>query len=282
MRVRAKVLLSVLFTCFLAMAASGQTSQDSSMGLYQMTGNSEHKNSDRLFYLVDDFSELYTVPGFTFGAPTGLVPGAGVAFAGVSGITSSRTDTDGAVSAGMGWGDPMNSIGGAVSLGIGSIDPSDGGAFNRGSLNVSLGHTFTEYGFGAAIGVTNVDLWHKSRQDRVDESLYAALTQLLPNDIAPIIITAGVGNNGYTNINRGLTADQRKDEVDFFAAGAVYLIPQVSLILDYTSGMTTLGTSIVPFPDYPITIGLAAQDLSKQLVEDEVKFLGTIGAGYAF
>ncbi len=282
MRLRNKVLIGVMFSCFLAMVASGQTAQDGSMGLYQMTGNSEHSDSDRLFYLVDDFSELYTVPGFTFGAPSGLVPGCGVAFAGVSGTTSSNIDTDGAVSGGVGWGDPMSSVGGAVSLGVGSIDPRDGGAFNRGSLNVSLGHTFTKHGFGASIGVTNVDLWHKSREDRVDESLYAALTKLLPNDFAPVIITAGLGNNGYTDVGRSLTAKQRKDEVDVFAAGAVYLIPQVALVLDYTSGITTLGTSIVPFPDYPIIIGLGAQDLTTELSEDQIKFVGTIGAGYAF
>ncbi len=282
MRSRTKIVVSVLFTCFLALSATGQTAQDASMGLYQMTGNSEHAKSDRLFYLVDDFSELYTLPGFTFGAPSGLVPGCGVVFAGVSGSTSSRTDTDGAMSAGMGWGDPTHSVGGAVSLGLGSIDPRDGGAFNRGSLNASLGHTFTEHGFGASIGVTNVDLWHKSREDRVDESLYAALTKLLPNDIAPVIITAGLGNNGYTDVGRNLTADKRKDKVDVFASGAVYVMPQVALVLDYTSGITTLGTSIVPFPDYPILIGLGAQDLTTELAGDQVRFVGTLGAGYAF
>lgn len=57
----------------------------------------------------------------------------------------------------------------------------------------------------------------------------------------------------------------------------------MSLILDYTSGITTFGTSIVPMPDYPVAIGIAAQDLFKEdNSADEIKFLGTLSIGFSF
>ena len=56
------------------------------------------------------FSQLKTVPGFTFGAPSGLVPGWGVGFAALSGVHKD-SDTDGATAFGFGFGDPFESIG---------------------------------------------------------------------------------------------------------------------------------------------------------------------------
>jgi hypothetical protein len=257
---------------------------ESSMGLSEITGDVKEasaRHPSQVLYVADDFGEMAVLPGFTFLAPPGLVPGFGGVFAGVSGISNSD-DTDGAVAVGAGFGDPTKLVGGAATLGIGSIDPRDGGAMNRGSLNVSLGHTFTEYGLGASVGVVNIDLWHASADERMDPSLYAAFTKLLPNDLAPVVLTAGLGNRDFVDIGRNLTNEERKDEVDVFAAAAVYVLPQVSVIMDYTSGVTTLGTSIVPFPKLPIVLGLAANDLFEEAPADEVNFLGTLAAGYAF
>ena len=78
-----------------------------------------------LFYIAKNFQELRALPGFTINAPAGLVPGAGVVFAGISG-TSNSDDTDGGLGFGFGYGNPYESVGGAASLTIGSIDPRDG------------------------------------------------------------------------------------------------------------------------------------------------------------
>ncbi len=278
--------LGVLLLCSVAMAATGVTTQDSSMGLSELRGGASAQHTPgRLFYVADDFGQMGVLPSFSFGAPSGLVPGYGVAFAGFAGISSNGAskDADGAFSFGAGWGDPLNSIGGAVVIGVGSIDPRDGGAFDRGNLNVSLGHTFREHGLGVAVGMSNLDLWHNSGDMRVDQSLYAAVTKLLPNDIAPVVLTAGLGDYGFVDISRdGLTEDERRDKIGPFFSAAAYIFPQMSLILDYTSGITTFGTSIVPFPDYPIIIGLAATDLAKERPVDEVSFLGTLTTGFRF
>jgi hypothetical protein len=278
--------LSILLLCSVAMAATGVSTQESSMGLSTLREATAQTTPDKLFYVADDFGEMRVLPSYSFGAPTGIVPGWGVAFAGIAGITESglvsHQQEDGGVSAGVGWGDPINFVGGAVVIGMGSIDPRDGGAFDRGNLNVSLGHTFTDYGLGVAVGVANVDLWHNSGDMRVDQSIYGVVTKLLPNDIAPVVISAGLGDNGFVEIDRSLTEEERRDKVGPFVSAAAYVLPQVSLVLDYTSGVTTFGTSIVPFPDYPIILGLAAYDLAKERPSDDISFLGTLVAGFSF
>jgi hypothetical protein len=285
MNLKKTIVLGGLLISSLAMAENTANIAASSAVLSELKEVSKEKESDKLFYLVKDFSGLATAPGFSFGAPSGLVPGFGTAFMGLAG-TSYSEDTDGALALGGGFGDPIKSVGGAASLSIGSIDPRDGGAGNRGSLNLSLGKTFADYGLGAAIGISSIDLWHADHDDKLNPSYYGAVTKLFPNNTAPVIITVGIGSNSYADISKDdiyTTKNERKDKWGEFISGAVYVHPQMSLVLDYTSGITTFGTSIVPMPNYPVSIGLAAHDLFKEDEgADSIKFLGTLAVGFAF
>lgn len=272
-----KVLLagSVLALSSVAMA-DGLQSTTSSVAI-----SANKVNEGKYFYVAQNYQELAILPSFTMSAPAGLVPGWGVVFAGVSGTHNSVEDTDGALGFGFGYGDPYESLGGAVSLSIGSVNPDDGGAFNRGDLNLSLGHTFSQYGLGVAVGMTGAELWHdnNNKNHEVDPSFYASVTKLLPNDVAPVIVTAGLGNNAYADTND--TGD-KKDKVYPFASVAAYVMPQMSLIADYTSGVTTLGVGIVPSPKLPITITLGAYDIAEQGKQGVTSFIGGISAAYAF
>ena len=230
-----------------------------------------------LFYIAKNFQELRALPGFTINAPAGLVPGAGVVFAGISG-TSNSDDTDGGLGFGFGYGNPYESVGGAASLTIGSIDPRDGGSFNRGGLNLSLGHVFSEYGLGAAVGVTNIDLWHADHDQKLDPSFYGAVTKLLPNDIAPLTLTVGLGNNIYADVDED---GDKKDKVYPFVSLAAYVLPQMSLIADFTSGITSAGVSVVPFPSIPVSMTMGAYDISDETVQG-TSFIAGLSAAYIF
>ena len=98
--------------------------------------------------------------------------------------------------------------------------------------------------------------------------------------------TVGIGSNSYADISKDDSStprNERKHKWGEFVSGAVYIHPQMSLILDYSSGITTFGTSIVPMPNYPVAIGLAAQDLFKEdKAVDSIKFLGTLSVGFTF
>lgn len=271
-----KILLGALTLSSIGFASDLSTVTGESAAVFAK----KETNGDKpLVYLAENFHEMATLPGFSMGAPSGLVSSYGVAFAGLSGRRDSD-DTDGAMALGMGFGNP-DTIGGAVSLGIGSIDPRDGGSFNRGNLNLNVGHHFKEYGFGWSVGMTGLDLWHASHLDgdRQDPSFYTAVTKLWANDILPVAITAGFGNNSYADINK---ENDRKDKVDGFGAVAFYLIPQLSLVVDYTSNILTTGISVVPFPDYPISVNLGATNLTEQGPNDKVAAIGSIAAAYVF
>ena len=230
-----------------------------------------------LFYIAKNFQELRALPGFTINAPAGLVPGAGVVFAGISG-TSNSDDTDGGLGFGFGYGNPYESVGGAASLTIGSIDPRDGGSFNRGGLNLSLGHVFSEYGLGAAVGVTNIDLWHADHDQKLDPSFYGAVTKLLPNDIAPMTLTVGLGNNIYADVDED---GDKKDKVYPFVSLAAYVLPQMSLIADFTGGITSAGVSVVPFPSIPVSMTMGAYDISNETIQG-TSFIAGLSAAYVF
>lgn len=230
-----------------------------------------------LFYIAKNFQELRALPGFTINAPAGLVPGAGVVFAGISG-TSNSDDTDGGLGFGFGYGNPYESVGGAASLTIGSIDPRDGGSFNRGGLNLSLGHVFSEYGLGAAVGVTNIDLWHADHDQKLDPSFYGAVTKLLPNDIAPMTLTVGLGNNIYADVDED---GDKKDKVYPFVSLAAYVLPQMSLIADFTGGITSAGVSVVPFPSIPVSMTMGAYDISDETIQG-TSFIAGLSAAYVF
>lgn len=240
---------------------------------------SKVENARPLIYKANHFHELATIPGFSLGAPSGLVSSYGVSFFGLSGKKSSTTD-DGALAFGIGFGD-SDKIGGSASIGVGSIDPRDGGAFNRGNLNLNVGHNFRKYKFGWSIGAAGIDLWHSSSFDRDNDkpSFYTAVTKLYANNVAPIAITGGFGNNGYAD----MTIDHnREHKIGAFGSVAVYVLPQVSLILDYTTGILGTGISLVPFPQYPVTVNLGATNLNKQGTDNKVSAIGSIAAAYVF
>ena len=132
--------------------------------LFRSTFAKKIEESNRpLIYLAENYDEMATLPGFTMGAPSGLVSGYGVAFAGIAGRRD-KDNTDGALALGMGFGNP-DTIGGSAALGIGCVDPRDGGPFNRGTLNLNVGHHFKEYGLGWSVGMTGLDLWHAKSID---------------------------------------------------------------------------------------------------------------------
>lgn len=281
MKFYGKLILGTALLSSIAMADTAVNTALSSTSLSNAILSSEEGSTlegGKLIYRAKYFHTMATVPGFSMGAPSGLVPGYGIAFAGISGRSNSE-NTDGALAIGMGLGDPNKDLGGAISLSVGSIDPTDGGAFNRGALNLSVGRHFSQYKLGVSVGISGMDIWHEKRDDKMDPSFYGAVTKLFPNDVAPVVLTGGVGNNGYADIK---ASGDRKDKIGPFAAVAVYVMPQVSLIADYTTGITGVGVSVVPFPDYPINITLGATDLFEQAPDEKVSFVGSLSAAYVF
>ena len=230
-----------------------------------------------LFYIANDYQELKALPSFSINAPAGLVPGSGIAFVGISGTRNSH-DTDGGFGFGVGYGNPYESLGGAISLSVGSVDPRDGGSFDRGNINVSAGHIFSEYGLGISVGSSNIDLWHNDSKNKLDPSYYLSATKLLPNEIAPITITVGAGNNMYAKTDE---KGNKNHKVYPFISAAAYILPQLSIIVDYTSDITSAGFGIVPSPKLPVSLILGAYDITDE-TSFGTSFMAGLSAAYTF
>ncbi|MDP0506688.1 MAG: hypothetical protein Q7K47_05570 [Fusobacterium sp. JB019] len=220
----------------------------------------------------NDFSEECSIPSYSMNVPSGLAGSAGGGFVALSGITD-KHDTDGGLSFGVGYGDSGEKIGGTISVGIGSIDPVEGGAFNRGALNISAGHSFRDKLIGVAVGMDGINLWHGSDNDHdKSPSMYLAVTKLVPNDTLPMVFTVGAGNNNFAKVNE---SGDKKDHIYPFVSGTVYVMPQVSLIADYSSDIVSAGVGFVPFPHFPISFTAGAYDLTKERKEDRVSFIAS-------
>lgn len=279
--IRYIVLCSLLFVSSVAFGEGSQSIAGSS-ALSGLSETSQERQSGGLFFIAEDFSQMAILPSYTFGAPSGLVPGFGTVFMGIGGTVSGREShrIDGGMSVGGGFGNPIDAIGGYAAVEMGSISPSDGGEFDRGQLAMGLGHTFADFGLGISAGFVGLDLWHNSTENEIlDPSFYLAVSKLFANDIAPVILTAGAGNEAFGTVTEESDHD-RKYEIQEFLAAAVYVLPQVSLVADYTSGVTTAGVSIVPLPRIPVVLGLAANDIFQQ--DDGINALVTLAFGYAF
>jgi len=238
--------------------------------------------SDSFFTM--DIGKLATLPGFTMAAPAGMAPGWGVVFGAAGALTnlpdsgSGGNETGSAVAMGFGFGDPQKILGGSVTLGVGLINPQESN-FNQGDLGISLGHLFTETLTSFAVGAQNVTGWGSGNRDP-EISLYAAVTQIFMNNYVPVFVNVGLGNSSFYFLR---SSDDVSSRVSPFASVSFYVLPQVSIITDYTSGVASAGVSIVPIAYLPLSVNLGAWDIFSYVpYHDNVSFLGSISYSYSF
>ena len=231
------------------------------------------------FFAAKRYDELAALPGSSLGAPSGMVSSWGSYFVALGGLTNTpgANRTDGSASVGMGVGDPIKSIGSTLSLSIGSIKPS-GSPGERGSIAVSIGKFFVGPQLGIAIGGVNVTGWNNMTV-KPKRSIYLSATKVIPFNDHPVIITAGLGDNDFSDVQ----AINRANKTSAFASIAVYLTPHISLIADHTSGILALGASILPIADLPIVFTFGAFDINKDVPNhNKVSFTGSAAYSFTF
>ena len=210
-------------------------------------------------FFAQSFSDMSALPGFSLGAPSGMVPGWGTVFYGASLTTNSSTNggMDGGISLGMGYGNPFELLGGSISLGLASVNPKEiGNEFgNAAYYSINTGHFFVDQQIGVSVGMNNFAGWLPT--GAVGAPSYSvAATKIYGIPYHPIIASVGLGNGNYTDVR-----NSNKAEVYPFASGAIYITPQVSYIIDYTSGVATTGFSIVPVYWIPVIVNVGLYDL---------------------
>jgi hypothetical protein len=231
-------------------------------------------SADGLFFAADRFTEMSSLPGTSLGSPTGMVASSGSAFVGIGGLKNPDSNkTDGSFNVGMGFGDPIDSIGATASVTIGSINTNDNGFGERAALNVSVGKFFTDDQVGIAIGAVNLASRHKLTTSP-GPSYFAAVTKIFPIDKHPIILNIGLGSNDFVNTSYTGSKDMAMTP---FASVGYYVSPHISLIADNTAGVGSLGVSISPVHTLPLTMTLGVYDIDN---DTNRSYIAAIG--YAF
>lgn len=229
-----------------------------------------------VFRMVSDPMELKTAPGASVSAPSGFSGSAGTAFFGLGG-TLSQTTVDGGLAVGSTYGDSDSFLGGAVSLSVPSLS-FDGGFFEKGSLSASVGHNFVEHAAGVSVGVSGVDVWRSADSPKEDPSFYVAASQAY--DFAlPTFATIGIGNNIFAPKDQGT---YKTDHTGVFGSVGAYVHPQMSLIVDYAGGVTTLATGLVPMPDYPVSVSLGISGFFKEHQDEALMFVAGVGMSFSY
>lgn len=245
--------------------------------------SSEKNDSSFWFAQPGKWGDVVTLPGSSFAAASGLVSSWGVIFGSLNGISNNKTGgpaTNGGAGIGFGIGD-SSKIGGAISLSLPSVGlGADNATFmGQGDLNVTLGHLFITTLTGVSVGVSGISAWNYGGGGP-KPSYNIALSQIVSNDYVPLMLNFGVGNNSFGFIRS--TRDPSKNFAPFISIGA-YLLPQLSVIGDYTGGITTAGISIVPVAKLPIVISLGARDLfGYQAGQNNPAFVASASYAYVF
>ncbi len=226
-----------------------------------------------------NFDELKALPAFSLVAPSGFTPTQDYiswGLGGISHVPNTSNNSKAAASLGLGLALPAN-------FGITfNIDLEGRGLSKRQELSVNMGKYFTSLDMGVSFGSRNITLWHDDGT-RNTPSVYIAATKvlLLKNNLG--IINAGIGNNDFRTIKDTAPSTSRVKVVSPFISLAYYPLPRLSLIADYTSGITSLGVGVVPLASCPLSLSLGMYDVAKTIPNhNKLSFVATLSAAYTF
>lgn len=229
-----------------------------------------------MFRIAQDNKELKSFAGFSISAPSGFAGSYGGGAIGLGGSLAGST-LDGGFSIGGGFGDANNGLGGSVGVSVPSVS-FDGGFFEKGSLNLSVGHNFMDQLAGVSVGMTGLDIWRSSAATQLDPSFYISASKAL-NVFFPTILTAGIGSHTFAKATNGIYS---KDKFGAFFGLGFYFHPQVAVAIDYASEVTTFALNLAPAPDYPVTLALGVNGFFKENKNEELTFVSSVGWGFNY
>lgn len=233
-----------------------------------------------LLYLVDRYSQVAAWPSFTFKAAPGFSGMWRTGVVGIGGLVAADGRVDGVMVVGTGLGDPYNGIGGSILVVPGSIG-FDGGFMEYGMASIEFGHIFKSHLLGVSVGMSQWTLWRGNNKNYIkDPSFYISASRFFETPLKSAL-TVGIGNNMYADFDY-IGNRKAVDKLAFFAAGAIYVLPQMSLIADYTGGLMSLAVSVSPFPKYPINFNVGVNGLFKELKDERVDVLANMALSFAY
>lgn len=209
----------------------------------------------------NNFRTATALPAFSLLAPSGFTPTQNyfaVSLGGIANIPATNNGSKGGSSVGFGLALPSDF---GVSMNIDMDAPEFS---KRQELAMSVGKYFSTWDVSMSIGIRNITIWHDDGSQNVP-SMYVAASKIFVFEESIAIINGGLGNNDYRVITDTAPSSSRAKAASPFASAAYYFMPQVSIIADYTAGITTLGVGLVPIAAFPLSLSVGVYDIGKAI-----------------
>ncbi len=236
------------------------------------------------------FDSFYSSPGMSIYIPVGYGADRNTGFVGFDFQERTRftNSEDGQMVFGVGLGDARKSIGFVLSYTMVNLKSDGPNDFGMGGFNVKV-HRQLNKDLAVAVGMNGfLNIGDDTRipgANDFENSLYGTVTKVIHTreDInkpfSRVAITAGVGNGQFRTED---SINQDDDNFNVFGNMAVRVLPQASLITEWTGQDLAIGASIAPFKNIPLVITPALRDITGpgRGASDGARFV--LGAGFGF
>lgn len=185
-----------------------------------------------------------------------------------------RDDADGVIGLGFGLGNPRKNIGFQVGVSLVDVDAP----FRDGAINFKLHRRLPE-DISIAVGTQGAVTWGDTDGG---SSVYGVVTKryALKEDrtrpFSELYTTLGVGGGQFRSES---DIDEGVESVGVFGSVSLKMFQPLSIITEWSGQDLTIGTSIVPFRNLPLTIVPAVTDITGA-AGDGARFI--FGLGYSF
>ena len=185
-----------------------------------------------------------------------------------------RDEADGVIGLGFGLGNPSKNVGLQVGVSLVDVDSP----FRDGAINFKLHRRLPE-DIGIAVGTQGAVTWGDTDGG---SSVYGVLTKrfALKQDrtkpFSELYTTLGVGGGQFRSES---DIDDGVESVGVFGSISLKMFQPLSIITEWSGQDLTIGTSIVPFRNVPLTIVPAVTDITGT-AGDGARFI--FGLGYSF
>ncbi len=168
----------------------------------------------------------------------------------------------------------------ALEVAVSSFSTFRQGFFENGGVSFKLHHSFSN-GLAIAAGVENAVTFGSPDGG---SSVYGVVSKIFPlkddpsKPFSSVTVSLGVGGGRFRSEQ---DVQQGIGSVNVFGSVGLRVIEPISLIADWTGQDLTIGTSIVPFRNFPMVITPAVADITGN-AGDGARFILGVGFGYSF
>ena len=187
---------------------------------------------------------------------------------------------DGSMNFGFGFGDPNESIGGEISVGIISLwsqnGKSDFGADGTAGLKFHKALP-SFYNTHVAISWTNPIKWGEATKKDTVYGVISKEFELRPetNNKFPSLLSLGIGTGSHRS-NR--TIDDNRNDPNLFGGYGVQILPRVSIASSWNGNALNAGIGLSPF-DFPLNFSIGLSDITNNSTNG-AQF--NVNTGYSF